>query len=52
MLASAFGRQVDIQKGEADELTEAAEYMFDQVKEGRFSRDAVVVVISELLCYA
>lgn len=47
ILASAFGCQVDIQRGEADQLTKAAKYVFEQLKEGQFSRDAVVVVTSE-----
>ena len=51
MLASAFGRQVEIQRGEADELTKAAKYMFEQLKEGKLSRDAVVVITSECIFY-
>ena len=51
MLASAFGRQVDIQRGEADELIKAAEYVFEQLKEGQLSRDALVVITSEFFCH-
>lgn len=47
MLATGFGHQVDIQRGEADELTKVAKLFFEQLKEGHLSRDALVVVTSE-----
>jgi hypothetical protein len=50
MLATAFGCQIDIQRGEADQLTKAAQYFFEQLKEGKLSRDALVVVTSECFC--
>ena len=34
LLATAFGRRVEVQRGEADELTNAAKYIFSKNEEG------------------
>ena len=44
MIATAFGRHVDIQRGEADQLTEAAAGVFRGSQDGNFSPDNVVLV--------
>ena len=52
ILATAFGRIIDVQRGESDELTKAANERFRQMDEGRLtSRDVLVMMISELLKY-
>lgn len=45
ILATAFGRYVDIQRGEADQLTEAARTVFSALEEGnaRFSPEVLLV---------
>ena len=48
ILATAFGRKVDVQGGEADELTKAARSFFTQAEEGQLSsRDLLVMLNSE-----
>lgn len=48
ILATAFGRKVDVQGGEADELTNAAKSFFSQAEEGQLaSRDVLVMLNSE-----
>lgn len=48
-MATAFGRIIDVQRGESDELTKAANERFRQLDEGRLtSRDVLVMMISEL----
>ena len=48
ILATAFGRVVNVQQGESDELTKAAHDRFRQLEEGRStSREAVMVLISK-----
>ena len=47
ILATAFGRVVNIQKGESDELTKAVHDQFRQMEEGNAtSTDPVVLVTS------
>ena len=49
ILATAFGRVVNVQRGESDELTKAARDRFRQLEEGRStSRETVMLLISEL----
>lgn len=48
ILATAFGRKVDVQGGEADELTRAAQAFFNQAEEGELSsRDVLIMMNSE-----
>ena len=48
ILATAFGRKVDVQGGEADELTKAARSFFTQAEEGQLSsRELLVMLNSE-----
>ena len=48
ILATAFGRKVDVQGGEADELTNAAKSFFSQAEEGQLaSREVLVMLNSE-----
>ena len=48
ILAIAFGRKVDVQGGEADELTKAAQAFFNQTKEGGLSfREVLIMITSE-----
>ena len=48
ILAIAFGRKVDVQGGEADELTNAAKSFFNQAEEGQLaSRDVLIMLNSE-----
>ena len=48
ILATAFGRRIDIQRGEADELTRVARTFFSQAEEGQVaSRDVLVMLNSE-----
>ena len=47
ILATAFGRVVNIQQGESDELTEVVHTRFRQLEEGRSgSREAVILLTS------
>ena len=48
ILATAFGRKIDIQGGEADELTRVAKTFFTQAEEGQLaSRDILLMLNSE-----
>ena len=48
ILATAFGRKIDIQGGEADELTRVAKTFFTQAEEGQLaSRDILILLNSE-----
>ncbi len=48
ILANAFGRSIDIQGGEADELTKVAQTFFEQSEEGKLvSRDMLVMLASK-----
>ena len=48
ILANAFGRSIDIQGGEADELTKVAQTFFEQSEEGKLvSRDMMVMMASK-----
>ena len=48
ILATAFGRIINLQKGESDSLAEAASFMFDGALEtNTFSQENVVMVLSE-----
>ena len=48
ILATAFGRKVDVQGGEADELTNAAKSFFSQAEEGQLaSREVLIMLNSE-----
>ena len=50
ILATAFGRKINIQGGEADELTRVAKTFFTQSEEGQLaSRDVLIMLNSELL---
>ncbi len=47
ILATFFGRLVNVQQGESDELTKAAREHFGQAEEGKStSRDTVMMLIS------
>ena len=49
ILATAFGRRINIQQGEADELTRVVRTFFSQSAEGQVaSRDVLVMLNSEL----
>ncbi len=49
ILAIAFGRIINIQHGDADELTEAAQTFFDQSEEGKLvSKDVLIMLTSKL----
>ena len=53
ILATAFGRNVDIQRGEADELTKAAHSIFQQLEEGQLtSGDMLTMLFSKLLTHS
>ena len=53
ILATAFGRKVDVQGGEADELTKAAKSFFTQAEEGQLSsRELLVMLNSESFFHA
>jgi hypothetical protein len=53
ILATAFGRKVDVQGGEADELTKAARSFFTQAEEGQLSsRELLVMLNSESFSHA
>ena len=48
ILATAFGRVVNVQRGESDELTKAAHARFRQLEEGQStSRETVVMLTSK-----
>ena len=48
ILATAFGRKIDIQGGEADQLTKVAKTFFSQAEEGQLaSREVLVMLNSE-----
>ena len=48
ILATAFGRIVNVQQGESDELTKAAHDRFRQLEEGKStSRETVMVLTSK-----
>ena len=48
ILATAFGRRINIQRGEADELTRVVGTFFSQSAEGQVaSRDVLVMLNSE-----
>ena len=47
ILATAFGRRVDIQKGESDEFTKAMDRLFEGLSDGQ-SEQLFMVVHSEL----
>ena len=50
ILATAFGRKIDIQGGEADELTRVAKTFFTQAEEGQpASRDILIMLNSKPL---
>ena len=47
ILATFFGRLVNIQQGESDELTKVARELFERAEEGKStSRDTVIMLIS------
>ena len=49
LIATAFGRYVDIQRGEADQLTDAAAAIFKGLQEGdaKISPEALLVGLCE-----
>ena len=48
ILATAFGRKLDVIGGEADDLTKAVQGFFDQAEEGSStSRDKLVMLTSK-----
>ena len=48
ILATAFGRKVDVQGGEADELTNAVKSFFSHAEEGQLaSREVLIMLNSE-----
>ena len=50
ILATAFGRVVNIQQGESDKLTKAAHAQFRHLEEGNAtSTDTVILVTSKIL---
>ena len=50
LIATAFGRYVDLQRGEADQLTEAAaEFFRATLEESSFSPDALLVLLCKCL---
>lgn len=44
ILATAFGRVIDVQRGESDELTTAVDSIFRGTEEGQ-SLDAAVIIL-------
>ena len=51
ILATAFGRVMDIQRGESDELTSAVDSIFRGVQEGQsLNASYLITVLSEQLC--
>ena len=49
ILATAFGRVIDIQRGEADELTKASASLSEAALEGGDTFDLILLLLSELL---
>ena len=50
ILATAFGRVIEIQRGESDELTSAVDSIFRGVQEGKsMSATFVMSVLSEMI---
>ena len=47
ILATAFGRVIDIQRGEADELTKASASISELALEGADTLDLILVLLSE-----
>ena len=47
ILATAFGRVIDIQQGEADELTKASASISELAREGADTVDLILVLLSE-----
>ena len=47
ILATAFGRVIDIQRGEADELTKASASISELSREGADTLDLILVLLSE-----
>ena len=48
ILATAFGREVNIQRGESDDLTETAHTISQSMAEGQLtSREMVYLIFSE-----
>ena len=47
ILATAFGRVIDIQRGEADELTKASASISELAREGADTLDLILVLLSE-----
>ena len=49
ILATAFGRVVDIQRGESDDLTKAVDSIFRRIQEGSsFDQSVLILLMSEL----
>ena len=49
ILGTAFGRVIDVQKGESSVLTEAAAIVFDSLKEdGIVTKDYMIMILSKL----
>ena len=55
ILAAAFGRQVNVMQGEANDLTRAAASIFKilhhSMTKGRIKRDQFAALLSEDLCH-
>ena len=52
ILATAFGRKLDVIGGEADELTKVAQGFFDQTEEGSStSRDRLIMLTSKCIVF-
>lgn len=50
ILATAFGRAIDIQRGESDDLTKAVDFMFRSVVEGEsLNQAAIILILSEFM---
>ena len=49
ILGTAFGRVIEVQKGESSVLTEAAVIFFDSIKEDRI--DYAIMILSKLKVY-
>ena len=45
ILATAFGRVMDIQRGESDELTSAVDSLFIGVQEGQLMNASILITI-------
>ena len=49
VLATAFGRVIDLQRGEADQLTDACATIFSGLQEGKgLSGEFIILLLSEL----